>query len=115
MINDSFRILDWQANARISRGEAPAVLGFIPGFVSEDDPRPVHEQFDEHYIGGWDPMLPSAKGWKLDQNNYLHYPGDPPLAPLAHAYCRDELILVYHPAFVCIVQRDGSFSVARMD
>ena len=104
------RILDWHidANAR----DPIAALGYIPGFVSADDPRPAWEQFDERYIGGWNAMLPGK--WRLDADNYLFYPGDPPMAPLAHAYLRDELILVYPHAFVCIVQKNGDFSIARL-
>lgn len=106
------RILDWHINTNVR--DPAAVLGYIPGFVSADDPRPAWEQFDERYVfGGWDAMLPGK--WRLDADNYLHYPGDPPMAPLAHAYLRDELILVYPHAFVCIVQKNGDFSIARLD
>jgi hypothetical protein len=114
---DNAQILDWHFNT--SSGVAPrdaiAALGFIPTFVFEADPRPAHEQFAERYIGGWNEMLPSDNGWKLDQNNYLHYPGDPPMAPLASAMLRDEQILVYPYAFVCVVQKNGAFTVVRMD
>lgn len=104
------RILDWQINANAR--DPIAALGFIPSFVSADDPRPAWEQFDERYIRGWDAMLPGK--WRLGVDNYLFYPGDPPMAPLARAYLRDELILVYPHAFVCIVQKNGDFSIARL-
>lgn len=119
MAYENTAILDWHVNASagVSQRDAIAALGFIPVFVFEADPRPAHEQFNERYIfGGWNPMLPSKHGgWKLDQNDYLHYPGDPPFAPFAYAMLRDEKIIVYPCSLVCIVQRDGSFSVARMD
>lgn len=112
------RILDWHLNENhVSRhGIATVIasLGHLPEFVFPDDPRPAWEQFNERYVfGGWNPMLPGK--WRLDQNDYLHYPGDPVMEPIAYAMLRDEKILVYPYAWVCIVQRDGSFSAARMD
>ena len=86
-------------------------LGLLPTFVSGDDPRPAREQFNERYVSGWDPM----KGFKLDQQDWLHYPGDPPLRPIALAYLRSELILFYEHEWVAIVQPDRSFEVCRMD
>ena len=112
-MNLNNRILDWHFNTKFRVEDCMSALGWIPEFVSEDDPRFAYEQFDANYIGGWNPMLPGK--FVLDENNYLHYPGDPPMEPFAYAYCRDELILIYPSAWVCIVQRDGSFSVARMD
>lgn len=114
---DNASILDWHFNTSSghSRNTLLESLGLIPSFVFEADPRPAWEQFDERNVGGWNPMLPSTKGWRLDQNDYLHYPGDPALPPLAMAWLRDERIIVYPHAFVCIVQRDGSFSVARIN
>lgn len=106
-------ILDWHFNSRMSNRDAMNALGFIPSFVFSADPRPAFEQFDERYIGGWNAMLPGK--WRLDEHDYLFYPGDPPMSPLATAFLRDEHIIVYPGAFVCIVQRDGSFSIARMD
>ena len=110
---ENARILDWHFNSSLRSDLAVQALGYIPTFVFESDPRPAWEQFNERYIGGWNPMLPGK--WRLDQNGYLYYPGDPVLEPLATAFLRDEQIYVYQHAFVCIVQRDGSFSVARMD
>jgi len=109
--------LDWHLNeALVSQHGFDACLqaiSIIPTFLAEADPRPAFEQFNERYIGGWNPRLPGK--WRLDQNNYLHYPGDPLMVPIAAAQLRDELILVYPHAWVCIAQLDGSFSVARMD
>lgn len=36
----------------------PEMLGLIPSFLSESDPRPAREQFDENYQhgGGWRPL-----------------------------------------------------------
>jgi hypothetical protein len=41
--------------------------------------------------------------------------GDPALEPLAAIPFRNELILIYKFAWVAIVQKDGSFDVARLD
>jgi hypothetical protein len=90
-----------------------ADLGFLPMFLSDDDPRPAREQFDTNYQhgGGWRPM----QKFTLQGDNSLQYPGDPPLRPYAQVILRDELILVYPHSWVVIKQQDGSFEVARMD
>lgn len=90
----------------------PYHVGFIPTFLSEKDPRPAKEQFHQNYShgGGWFPMT----GFTLE-DCHLQYPGDPPLMPLAMIEFRDETIVIYESAFVCIIQPDGSFAVARMD
>lgn len=94
----------------------PCDLGMIPDFLSLDDPRPAREQFNENYAhgGGWRPY--GQGKWKLNSDGYaLRYPGDPLFRPLAIAQFRDEVILFYDCALVCIMQKDGSFEVSRMD
>lgn len=88
-------------------------LGFIPDFLLESDPRPAKEQFNERYAhgGGWFPV----PGWSLQSGGRLKYPGDPHMDPIASGKLRDEFIYIYQHAFVCIVQKDGTFEVARMD
>lgn len=87
-------------------------LGFIPEFLSPNDPRPAKEQFQSNYhFGGWRPF----KGFRLLPNNGLAYPGDPVQMPLAQTKLRDELIVFYPSAWVAIIQPDRSFEVCRMD
>lgn len=88
------------------------LLGYIPTFLYEDDPRPAAEQFNERYAngGGWNPM----NKWEFS-DDCIQYPGDPPYSPIAIASLRGERILVYQHSWVCIVQPDGSFQVSRMD
>lgn len=93
---------------------AEDLLGFIPEFLDPNDTRSAQQQLDENYRhgGGFHPM----KGWAFTPHtNTLKYPGDPPIRPIAAATLRDETILVYPSAWVCIVQTDGAFVVARMD
>jgi hypothetical protein len=85
-------------------------LGFVPGFLDENDPRPAAVQFDRNYIGGWHPMA----GFTLESGQ-LYYPGDPPLLPLAETRLRDEIIRLYEYEWVVVIQPDGSFQVSRMD
>lgn len=91
----------------------PEHLGYLPLMLDENDPQPAAKQFHKHYRhgGGWDPF----KGHTLGADNSLHYPGDPPLHPIASCQLRDELILLYEFSWVCIVQPDRSFEVCRMD
>ena len=94
-------------------GADPEMLGFIPEFLSLNDPRPAREQLDTAYAhgGGWRPM----EGWELKANDNLKYPGDPQTRVIAETKLRDETIYVYEHAWVAIVQPDGQFEVARMD
>jgi hypothetical protein len=88
------------------------MLGYIPQFLDENDPRSAREQFDAHYGhgGGWRPF----KGHVM-QPNGLKYPGDPLTLLLAETKLRDEIIKFYQHAWVAIVQPDGSYEIARMD
>jgi hypothetical protein len=88
-------------------------LGYIPGFLSEDNPRCAREQIDAAYAhgGGWSPH----KGFTLDAANRLHGKGDPPLKPLAMAKLRGETIFFYRYSWVAIIQPDRSYEVARID
>lgn len=92
---------------------AEELMGLIPHFLDEYDPRPAAEQFNERYAhgGGWSPM----KGWTMPTTLHIEYSGDEPLHALAEIEFRNEAILVFPHAWVCIMQPDGSFEVARMD
>lgn len=89
------------------------LLGFIPEFLRESDPRTAAEQFHERYAhgGGWSPF----QGFKLLENRSIKYPGDPAHKPVAELKFRDETILVYEHAWVCILQTDGKYEISRMD
>lgn len=90
------------------------MLGLVPSFLNESDPRPAREQFDTGYThgGGWQPM----SGWKLDlATAAITYPGDPALHPLACIHFRNERIYFYRHSWFCIVQPDGTFEIAGMD
>lgn len=89
-----------------------AALGYIPYWLSVDNPKSAREQLDEGYtFGGWQPF----EGFKLAPDNSLHYPGDPPTVPLAQAKLRDELVVFYPHSWVAVIQPDRSFEVCRMD
>ena len=89
------------------------VWGFIPGFLDADDPRPAREQFNARYLGGWSPGPP---GLSFDfDTGTLTYPGDPPMTPISTMQFRDEMIVLFQSSWVLILQRDGSWEVARMD
>lgn len=92
----------------------PEMLGYIPSFLSEQNPKPAKEQLHQNYLhgGGWQPF----EGFTLNQKTLnLHYPGDPPVLALAKGKLRDETIVVYQFAWVAIIQPDGTYEVARMD
>lgn len=89
------------------------MLGWIPSFFSEADPRPAREQLESNYShgGGINPL----PGFTMLPNGDLSYPGDPPFELLAETKLRDEIIRVYHYSWLSIIQPDGSFIVTRVD
>lgn len=91
-------------------------LGYLPTLLSVDDPRPLKEQISTNYAhgGGYSPFGDGK--WTYDADKHtLHYPEDPPLWPIAQLDVRDETMYVYRHAICCIVQKDGTFVVIRMD
>jgi hypothetical protein len=86
-------------------------IGLIPSFLSELDPRPAAQQFNERYCSGWRPQ----EKFQLRDDESLKYPGDPPMHPFAVMRFRDETIYIYEHGYVAIVQPDRSFEACRMD
>ena len=68
------------------------VLGWLPSFLSEDDPRSAREQLDANYKygGGWDPILITDQG--------LEFPDDPPQPLLAETLRSIENGLIHTPS-----------------
>lgn len=92
------------------------MLGFIPGWLSNDDPDPPEKQIDKNYShgGGWRPM--SSKEWGVDRETYtIQYPEDPPLLPLAKTKVHDDIVVFYPYAFVGVFRPDGTYEIARVD
>jgi len=99
----------------------PEMLGYIPSFLNDDDPRPAKEQLDTNYRqgGGWIPF----PGFKMLPNGDLAYPGDPPMKLLAETVLhadggtiKPEVIRFYDCSWVAIIQvPDGSYEICRMD
>ena len=89
------------------------MLGSIPGFLDDSDPRPARIQFDHNYgfAGGWRPFA----GFTMLPDGKLAYPGDPPMELLAETNLRHETIRVYDCSWVVIIQPDGSFEACRLD
>ena len=88
------------------------VLGRLPSFLSENDPRPAREQLDAGYkkFGGWKPF----KGFTMTARG-LEYPNDPPQPLLAETRLRDEVVQLYKGSWVVVIQPDGNYEIARMD
>jgi hypothetical protein len=93
-------------------------LGFIPAMLDDNDPRPAREQLDANYQhgGGWRKF----NGFEMLPDYSIKYPEDPPLPVLAEAVLhtntdKPETIRLYTHGWVAIVQKDGSYEIARMD
>jgi hypothetical protein len=102
--------------------EYPEALGYLPDFLSEADPRPAAQQFQERYkFGGWSPgeaglrfaYRPGPEGGP--RGSLLLYPGDPPLMAVGGALLRDEEVVVFQASYVMVRQPDGSHEVSRLD
>ena len=105
---------------------ATELVGLIPHFLIESDPRPAAKQFNERYAfgGGWRPMtgwshryvtLRDAAGDAIADALAITYPGDPPYKPVALIEFRDEKVWVYPHAWVAIEKADDSVEISRMD
>ena len=106
--------MEWKAmQPGLSGADIMELLGFLPHFFHESDPRPAKEQIDTAYRhgGGWH----SFPGFEMLPNGDLKYPGDPPTKLLAEAKFRDETIRFYQHSWLAIMQKDGSWEVARID
>lgn len=100
-------------------------LGFIPSWFSLADERPAIEQANSGYMHtagcgftpfeGFDLRMNKAGKYELVYTKGdPEYP-DPPNAEWARTKLRDETIIVFDSAWTAIVQKDGSFVVARCD
>jgi hypothetical protein len=92
----------------------PAHLGYLPGFLSDADPRPAAEQIDDNYRhgGGWHKF----EGFAFDPKRLtLKYPGDPTFRALAMTSLRDETLYFFDHSWLLILQKDGAWEVARLD
>lgn len=93
------------------------VVGFIPQFLDESDPRSAVEQIDTAYQhgGGWRDF----KGFQLAGGGgdpyFLTYPGDPHMRELSRATLRDETLVFFKCSWLAVIQPNGSFRVARLD
>lgn len=103
----------WFADPSLTAFRVRNIVGFIPTFLDEDDLRPVRAQINERYAhgGGWQP----SRGWTLLSDGSILYEGDSPLSPVAWTHLRHETIIIYHHAWVAIIDPDGTFEVARCD
>jgi hypothetical protein len=68
------------------------MLGYIPSFFSENDPRSAREQINENYQhgGGWRPL----KGFKMLDNG-IRFQDAYPLPLCFEAKLRNEIIRFY--------------------
>lgn len=90
------------------------VLGFIPDFLDDEDPRGAREQIDAGYQhgGGWRQYTHFALN---PETLSLTYPGDPVMMPLVVTKLRDEVIAVYQHGWTMILSPGGEYTVARLD
>lgn len=88
-------------------------LGRLPELLRADDPRPVREQLNDRYAhgGGWRPQ----SGFNKSPGHTLHYPGDPPMHPIAVSHFGNEVVIFYPHGYLLVMQLDHSWEVCRVD
>lgn len=90
-------------------------LGYIPSFLNGQSELPAAQQITANYpFGGWMPF----KGFTFNKDDgTLRYPSDPPMPPLWQTMLpkTGEIVTIYEHAWVQIMQKDGTWEVARLD
>ncbi len=86
----------------------PFVVGLLPMFFNEHDDRPALDQLQASY-----PSRP-FDGFEMVDDE-LVYPGDPPMRPISSTWLKDERLVLYECELLAIIQKDGSFTVTRVD
>lgn len=89
-------------------------LGFIPGWIREEDPRGIADQIDHWYKYGGFKQYPIT-GFERKRELCLKYPGDPLMCPLATLELRGETFAYYGHGICAVFQPDLSFVAARID
>lgn len=96
----------------LALGHFDHVWGYIPTFLSLDDPRSAIEQFNDNYVSGWNRF----DDFTLDKETLaLSYPDDPDMYPIDKMRFRDETIAIYPHSWVMVLKADGTHEVCRMD
>lgn len=110
-----FAILDWHLNDQYGN-EAMQHLGRIPLLFDPNCADPIWQQVQDNYPEGWQPVLGDERSkWTLTADDYLIYPGLPPIAPAAMAWLRSERILVYPAGWIVVTELGkDEFTVARI-
>lgn len=110
-----FPVLDWHLNEAYGN-EAHTYLGRIPLLIDPNCADPVWLQVQTNLPEGWNPVLADDRSkWTLTADDYLIYPGLPPIAPAAMAWLRGEKVLVYPAGWIVVAQLNGEFTVARIE
>jgi len=101
------------------------VAGFLPSFLDLNDERDAVTQINERYAhgGGWHDFtgftLSLAGGGPVvgeaSDDYRARYPGDPAYRERSRTQLRDETIVMFDHSWTAVIQRDGSFRMARLD
>lgn len=115
-VMSKFPALDWHLNSQYSESDARLHLGRIPLLINPDSDDPIWLQVQDNYPEGWNPVLGLERDkWTLTFDDYLIYPGLPPIAPAAMAIHKGERMLVYPAGWVVVVNDlTSEFTVARI-
>lgn len=111
----TFPVHDWHLNADYG-SDARQHLGRIPLLVDPTSADPIWLQVQTNYPRGWNPVLGDERTkWTLTPEDYLLYPGLPPLAPAATAFHGDVQMLVYPAGWFVVVEPNQDFTLARIE
>lgn len=112
-----YPILDWHLNSQYSEADCRQHLGRIPLLIDPNSTDPIWQQVEDNYPAGWQPVMGLERDkWTLTFDDYLIYPGLPPVAPAAMATHAGERVLVYPAGWVVVVNDlTSEFTVARIE
>lgn len=109
----------------LAEGITADFLGFIPSLFDASDERPAIEQANNGYMSTAGCPFEPFDGFELRKDGNGKYElvytkgdpefPDPPNREWARCELGDELIVVFDSAWTAIIQKDGSFVVARCD
>ena len=86
--------------------------GFIPSFLSENNPKTAIQQLNDGQPGGQNKF----EGFKFDpERKLLTYPGDPPMKVMSELHFKNDIIMLFPHAWILVLQPDGKWEVARCD
>jgi len=91
--------------------------------ILNSDERTAEDQLADRYAHGggyapFDGFTLSDWGWDAWADGSMAtmiYAGDPPVTEVSRAALRDQTLILFEHSWLAIIEKDGSFTVTRVD